>query len=81
MKATLTLLAVCALLAVPRVARAQSAEVKKYLNAAVTLYEFYGLTAKMGAKPFRWMGLLFSVLMTAGPYYLSYFLSLKMQHN
>ncbi len=41
--------------------------------AALTLYEFYALTEKMGAKPFRWMGILFSVLMTAGPYYLAYF--------
>jgi phosphatidate cytidylyltransferase len=38
------------------------------LLAAATLHEFYGLTAKMGAKPFHWMGLLFSVLITAGPY-------------
>lgn len=38
------------------------------LLAAATLYEFYGLTEKMGAKPFTWMGLVFSVLMTAGPY-------------
>ena len=36
--------------------------------SALTLYEFYGLTEKMGARPFRWMGLAFSVLMTAGPY-------------
>lgn len=36
--------------------------------AALTLHEFYGLTAKMGAKPFRWMGVAFSVLITAGPY-------------
>lgn len=42
--------------------------------AALTLYEFYGMTAKMGALPFRWMGLGFSVLITAVPYYLSYFL-------
>lgn len=42
--------------------------------AALTLHEFYGLTARMGARPFRWMGLGFSVLITAVPYYLSYFL-------
>lgn len=36
--------------------------------SAMALYEFYVLTEKMGAKPFRWMGLAFSVLMTAGPY-------------
>jgi phosphatidate cytidylyltransferase len=41
--------------------------------SALTLYEFYGMAAKMGAKPFRWMGLGFSVLITAAPYYLSYF--------
>jgi phosphatidate cytidylyltransferase len=44
------------------------------LLAALTLHEFYGMMAKMGARPFRWMGLLFSVLMTAGPYYTSYLL-------
>lgn len=36
--------------------------------SALALYEFYELTAKMGAKPFRWMGIVFSVLITAGPY-------------
>jgi phosphatidate cytidylyltransferase len=41
--------------------------------AALTLHEFYGMTAKMGARPFRWMGLGFSVLITAAPYYLSYY--------
>ena len=41
--------------------------------SALTLHEFYGMTAKMGARPFHWMGLGFSVLITAGPYYLSYF--------
>ena len=41
--------------------------------AALTLYEFYGLTEKMGARPFKWMGLGFSVLITAAPFYLSYF--------
>lgn len=41
--------------------------------SALTLHEFYGMTAKMGAKPFRWMGLGFSVLITAAPYYLAYF--------
>lgn len=38
------------------------------LLSALTLHEFYDLTAKMGAKPFRWLGLSFSVLMTGGPY-------------
>jgi phosphatidate cytidylyltransferase len=36
--------------------------------AALTLHELYDLTVKMGARPFRWMGIFFSVLMTAGPY-------------
>jgi phosphatidate cytidylyltransferase len=45
------------------------------LLAALTLYEFYGMTAKMGAQPFRWMGLTFSVLITAGPYVLGYYSS------
>lgn len=43
------------------------------LLAALTLYEFYGMTAKMGARPFRWMGLAFSVLITAAPYVLASF--------
>jgi phosphatidate cytidylyltransferase len=43
------------------------------LLAALTLYEFYGMTAKMGARPFRWMGIAFSVLITAGPYVLGYY--------
>jgi len=43
--------------------------------AALTLHEFYGMTAKMGTRPFHWMGLSFSVLITAVPYYLSYFLA------
>ena len=38
------------------------------LLSALTLYEFYTLTGKMGARPFRWMGILFSMLITAGPY-------------
>jgi phosphatidate cytidylyltransferase len=42
--------------------------------SALTLHEFYGMTAKIGGRPFRWMGLLFSVLITAAPYYLSYYL-------
>lgn len=44
------------------------------LLSALTLREFYGLTEKMGARPFRWMGLWVSGLMTAGPYYLAFFL-------
>ena len=43
------------------------------LLAVLTLHEFYGLTAKMGAKAFHLMGLVFAALMIAGPYYLAYF--------
>lgn len=43
------------------------------LLSLLTLHEFYGMTEKMGARPFRWMGLVFSVLITAVPYYLSYY--------
>jgi len=39
------------------------------LLAALTLHEFYGLTEKMGFKPFRWLGLLICVLMVGAPYY------------
>ena len=42
--------------------------------AALTLHEFYGLTVKMGAKPFRWLGLFFGVLLTAAPYYVATYL-------
>ena len=45
------------------------------LLAALTLYEFYGMTAKMGLRPFRWMGIFFSLLMTAAPYYLAYYVA------
>lgn len=41
--------------------------------AVLTLHEFYGLTAKMGAKAFHVMGLVFAALMVAGPYYLAWF--------
>jgi phosphatidate cytidylyltransferase len=44
--------------------------------AALTLHEFYQLAEKMGFKPFRWISLTFSVLITAGPYYVTeYFFS------
>jgi len=43
------------------------------LLAALTLHEFYGITAKMGLRAFRWMGLFFSVLLTGGAYYLAWF--------
>jgi len=42
------------------------------LLSALTLYEFYGLTEKMGLRPFRWLGIFVSVLMTAVPFYVSY---------
>lgn len=38
------------------------------LLSALTLHEFYGLTEKMGHRPFHGMGLVLSVLITAGPY-------------
>jgi phosphatidate cytidylyltransferase len=41
------------------------------LLTAATLWEFYGLMEKMGQRPFRWMGVTLSVLMTAGTYYLA----------
>jgi phosphatidate cytidylyltransferase len=41
--------------------------------SALTLHEFYGLAGKMGLRPFRWMGLFISVLMTAAPYYLAFY--------
>lgn len=43
------------------------------LLSVLTLHEFYGMMEKMGARPFRVMGLLFSVLMTGAPYYLALF--------
>jgi phosphatidate cytidylyltransferase len=39
--------------------------------AALTLHEFFLLAEKMGFRPFRWMSLTFSVLITAGPYYVT----------
>ncbi|HTL67607.1 MAG TPA: phosphatidate cytidylyltransferase [Lacunisphaera sp.] len=41
--------------------------------SALTLHEFYLLVEKMGHRPFRWMGVASSVLITAGPYYLAWF--------
>ncbi|HVZ65465.1 MAG TPA: phosphatidate cytidylyltransferase [Lacunisphaera sp.] len=40
--------------------------------SALTLHEFYVLVEKMGHRPFRWMGIASSVLITAGPYYLAW---------
>ena len=53
---------------------AHAAVVLLTLLSALTLHEFYGLTEKMGARPFRWMGLVLSGLMTSGPFYLAFFL-------
>jgi phosphatidate cytidylyltransferase len=39
----------------------------------LTLHEFYSLVARMGAKPFHFMGLFLGALMIAGPYYLAWF--------
>ena len=52
---------------------AHAAVVLTTLLATLTLHEFYGLTRKMGARPFHWMGLFIAVMMMAGPYYLAYF--------
>ena len=41
----------------------------------LTLHELYGLTLTMGARPFRWMGLGFSALMIAGPFYAGRFIA------
>jgi len=43
------------------------------LLTAATLWEFYGMMEKMGQRPFRWMGVILGVLMTAGTYYLALF--------
>ena len=43
------------------------------LLAALTLHEFYGMTKKMGLRPFSWMGIGIGFLMTAAPYYLEYY--------
>lgn len=39
--------------------------------AALTLHEFFGLTEKLGFRPFRFLGITVSVLMTAAPFYLT----------
>lgn len=41
--------------------------------SALTLHEFYGMAAKLGGRPFRWMGQLFSLLITGAPYVLAYY--------
>jgi phosphatidate cytidylyltransferase len=45
------------------------------LIAGLTLHEFYSLTEKMGFKPFRWLGLLFGLVMMAAPYYVTQYLA------
>jgi len=52
---------------------AHAAVVLLALLAVLTLHEFYGLTAKLGARAFHGLGLGLAVLMVAGPYYLAYF--------
>ncbi len=52
---------------------AHAAVVLVTLLAALTLHEFYTITTRMGLPAFRWMGLFFSVLMTAGAYYLGWY--------
>lgn len=52
---------------------AHAAVVLVALLATLTLHEFYNLTAKMGLRAFRWMGLGFSLLLTAGTYYAAYY--------
>jgi len=39
--------------------------------AALTLHEFYQLAEKMGFRPFRWISLVFSIAITAGPFYVT----------
>jgi phosphatidate cytidylyltransferase len=40
--------------------------------AGLTLHEFYAMAAKLGGRPFRWMGQLFCFLITGVPYLLAY---------
>jgi phosphatidate cytidylyltransferase len=49
---------------------AHAAAVLVALLAVLTLHEFYAITTKLGLPAFRWMGLFFGVLLTAGAYYL-----------
>jgi len=52
---------------------AHAAVVLVTLLSALTLYEFYDMMAKLGLRPFRWMGLTIGVAMTAAPFYLAYY--------
>jgi CDP-diglyceride synthetase len=40
--------------------------------SVLTLHELYGMADKLGGRPFRGMGLIFSIVITAGPYVLAY---------
>jgi phosphatidate cytidylyltransferase len=48
---------------------AHAAVVGVTVVAALALFEFYAMAEKMGARPFRGLGILCSVLLTAGPFY------------
>ena len=52
---------------------AHAAVVMATLLGVLTLHEFYTLVAKMGARPFHYMGLAIAALMLAGPYYIAWF--------
>lgn len=53
---------------------AHAAVVLLTLLATLTLYEFYGMTEKMGAKAFRGMGMTLGALMIGAPYYFASYL-------
>ena len=52
---------------------AHAAVVLTVVLSGLTLHEFYGMAAKLGARPFRVMGQTFSLLITGVPYLLAYF--------
>lgn len=52
---------------------AHAAVVLVTVLSALTLHEFYGMTAKLGGRPFRKMGQVFNLLITGAPYALAYF--------
>lgn len=52
---------------------AHGAVVLVVVLSGLTLHEFYGMAAKLGGRPFRWMGQLFSLLITGVPYVLAYY--------
>jgi len=45
------------------------------LLATLTLHEFYTITEKMGAKPFRWLGLILCVVIMTAPFYVTVYLT------